>query len=209
MLNKIRVILGDNHRLFHKFITELFAESEIQLIAIVTDSIEVQNLCQEHQPDVLLLAPNVTGATILDTLNYLSNNCPTTRTLAFLADYDEISVKILLSNGASGCFLKSDIPENLVTAVHEIYRGELYLSQGLLKKFVHEQNADATISSLSERERAIIHLVASELSDKEIGIHLNLGERTVRHHLEILHDKLNAKTRVGIALQATKLKLVK
>ena len=209
MLNKIRVILGDNHRLFHKFITELFAESEIQLIAIVTDSIEVQNLCQEHQPDVLLLAPNVTGATILDTLNYLRNNCPTTRTLAFLADYDEESIKILLSNGASGCFLKSDMPENLVTAVREINRGELYLSQALLKKFIQEQNVDATISSLSERERAIIHLVASELSDKEIGIHLNLGERTVRHHLEILHDKLNAKTRVGIALQAAKLKLVK
>ncbi|GJM40331.1 MAG: DNA-binding response regulator [Ardenticatenaceae bacterium] len=208
MLNNIRIILGDNHRLFHKFLTELFAESEIQLIATVTDSNEIQKLCQEHQPDVLLLAPNVTGATILDTLNYLRNSCPTTRVLAFLADYDETSVKILLGNGAAGCFLKSDMPENLVTAVREINRGEFYLSQSLLKKFILEQNVDAILSSLSERERAIMYLVASELSDKEISVQLNLSERTVRRHLEILHDKLNVKTRVGIALQAAKLKLI-
>jgi DNA-binding CsgD family transcriptional regulator len=111
--------------------------------------------------------------------------------------------------GASGFLLKDVSPDDLVHAVRVVARGEAMLAPSLtrrlLERFAHQPRPGArpeSLSSLSERELAVLKLVAKGKSNAEIGAELYLSEATVKTYVSRLLAKLHLRDRVQIAVLA-------
>lgn len=203
----IRVILADSHQMICSGInTILSSTDELTLIATVTRGNELQNLCYQHEPDVLLLALNL-DIPYLDMLDYLKQYCSTIKVLVLLANCEEACLRQLTQHSVAGAILKSDASETLIEAIYAVAQGETWFSHSLLPKFLQAQTEQQG-NDLTERELEVLQLMVAEKTDKEISQVLEMAERTVRCHLGSIYAKLGVKTRVGAAVQAVRLGLI-
>jgi DNA-binding NarL/FixJ family response regulator len=125
----IRTLLADSHRLLHPGIDAILTPAEnIDLIATAMSGDELQQLCCERRPDVVLLGLNVFDLPCLEVLNTLQEQCPATNILLLLSQPDEICLWQMLEHGVAGAILKSDTPERLLEAIETVVEGENWFS---------------------------------------------------------------------------------
>jgi DNA-binding NarL/FixJ family response regulator len=110
-----------------------------------------------------------------------------------------------LPSGVAGLFLKDETPEALGIAIRQVARGEQYLSPSLALAMLQHQQAESPyldLSTLTNREREILALLAEGLSNKAIAARLYLSVRTVEGHLASLYTRLGVHSRTEAALIA-------
>ncbi len=119
---------------------------------------------------------------------------------------DEESLLQALKLGARGYILKGIGGTDLVSVLRSVAAGETYVTPQmagrLLKEMTQVRLQAPGIADLSERERGILELVSSGLTNKEIGERLFLSEKTVKHYMTSILDKLQVRNRVEAALLA-------
>lgn len=203
-MEKIRVLLADDHPALRIGLRVLLNLSpSIEVIGEVEDGEAAMQLIQSLQPDVAILdcqLPNVDGIKVAEALR----NGPTqVRVLALSAYDDDRYLSGMMAAGASGYFLKSEAPQQIVTAVERIYRGaELWTSEQRVR-IANWQNVIGRIrDSLTERECEVLLLITSSLSNKEIAQQLHITVRTVDFHVSNILRKLGAISRVEAAIWA-------
>jgi DNA-binding NarL/FixJ family response regulator len=140
----------------------------------------------------------------------ISMQCPVTK-IVFLtvSEADDNLVKALKS-GASAYILKGVAGRELVRILKSVQMGESYLPPALAASLLLEMSQPKTVSivardqldGLSERERQILESLADGLSNKEIGARLFLSEKTVKHYMTNILQKLQVRNRVEAALIA-------
>jgi DNA-binding NarL/FixJ family response regulator len=122
-------------------------------------------------------------------------------------DLDEYIFEAL-SAGASGFVLKDDPPEQLITAIRTVAGGDALLSPGVTKRVIGHftRSTHATtpkeFEELTAREREVFLLLATGLSNAEIGRELFIGETTVKTHVTRVLQKLNLRDRVQAVVLA-------
>ncbi len=108
--------------------------------------------------------------------------------------------------GALGYLLKESAPEDLVQAIHQIYRGESSLhpviARKVLQEIAHPSDRPPTTDPLTEREAEVLRLVAQGLSNQDIAEKLHISAPTVRTHVSNIMSKLYLANRVQAALYA-------
>ena len=111
-----------------------------------------------------------------------------------------------METGVTGAILKSDTPEMLIEAIQTVATGQSWFSPVLLPQLLQsrtgEESNKLTDRELTEREIDVLQLVATEKTDKEIALELNIVKSTVRYHLEQSNNKLGTTTRVGAVTEA-------
>lgn len=112
-----------------------------------------------------------------------------------------------LDAGAAGCILDTASVEELLTAIRQVARGETFLSSPIVKHIVvsavrHHRQSEEEIEPLTERERAVLQLLAQGLGNKDISQKLYLSVRTVEGHLLNIYGKLRVKSRTEAVLWA-------
>lgn len=116
-----------------------------------------------------------------------------------------------LHAGAAGCILETDSLEELLSAIRQVARGEMFLSRAVVQQLVQtaaKAKPDVTfIEPLTEREREVLQLLAQGLSNKDIAQKLYLSVRTVEGHLLNIYSKLRVKSRTEAVLWAVEHKL--
>lgn len=111
-------------------------------------------------------------------------------------------VNLRMEKEVNGCILKDELEKILTDSVRSILRGKTRLGNCDQVNAVGEENSS---DALTSREREVLRLVAQGKSNKEIGMKLNIAERTVRSHLENIMQKLEVKNRTEAAMAAGKL----
>ncbi len=113
----------------------------------------------------------------------------------------------VLPPGVTGLFSKEEAPESLGVAIRQVARGEQYFSPSLALALLERGEAEAAspefdVSTLTDRERQILALLAEGLSNKAIAARLYLSVRTVEGHLANLYTRLGVHSRTEAALIA-------
>ena len=207
MADKIRIVVADDHPLFREgVITLLQAAEDIVVVGQASDADGALRVVREEVLDVVLLDVTMPGSG-LEAASRIATACPATRIIMLTVSEDEDDLLAAMKAGASGYVLKGVSARELTGVVRSVSAGEVYvapaLAFGLLREMSKPPTADP-LAELSQRERQVLELVASGLSNQEIGLRLGLAEKTIKHYMTNILTKLQVRSRVEAALLAAK-----
>jgi DNA-binding NarL/FixJ family response regulator len=206
----IRVVVADDHPLFREgVITSLQSVPDIVVVGQAADADEALRVVREELPDVALLDVTMPGSGI-DAARKIAVACPATRIVMLTVSEDEDDLLAAMKAGASGYVLKGVSARDLASVVRSVSSGDVYvapsLAFGLLREMSSPRPSDP-LAELSARERQVLELVASGLSNQEIGSKLGLAEKTIKHYMTNILTKLQVRSRVEAALLAARVGL--
>lgn len=211
MTPQIRVILADDHAVVRQGIRQFLEEADdITVIAEASDGAEAVRLVEQQRPEVAVLdirMPEVTG---VEATRRIKERFPDVKVLALTAYDDDPYVFALLQAGADGYVLKTASGDELVQAVHTVYRGESALSPAIASKVVRQatsrrpEGAAEQVEPLTPREVDVLRLVAKGLTNREVGRELGISHRTVQGHLANVYGKLDVNSRTEAVTEALK-----
>lgn len=207
----ISVVICDDHPLFRSgVVATLAAQPDIDVVDEGESAADAVRLAGELLPDVLLLDISMPGGG-LSAVAEIAAHWPVTRIVMLTASEDEEDVTRALKAGARGYIVKGVSARELIGIVRRIHAGEVYVTPSLAATLLFEMTAPRERASqadpleeLTERERQILERVAAGDSNKEIGAQLHITEKTVKHHMTNILQKLQVRNRVEAALLAQK-----
>ena len=124
---------------------------------------------------------------------------------------DEPYVRAVLQAGANGYVLKTADPQEIVNGVRDVFAGKSVIDATLAQKLLFKQSANpgnAPVDALTEREIQILALTSKGFTNKAIGAHLSISDRTVQNHLANIFSKLQAVSRTEAVMRAVSLGLI-
>src|SRR5262245_14544994 len=208
----VRILVADDHPIFRDGLRRLLeAEPDLSVVAQAVDAAEAIQLTQQVQPDILLLdvaMPKVSGIEALETLVELPNP---PGVILLTAAIDRADIVRALQLGARGVVLKEAATAVLLKAIRVVMEGGywggrdsvsglLFALQSLTPQ--PERAEAATGFSLTAREVQIVRLILAAAGNKKIADTLNISEKTVKHHLTNIFEKLGVSNRLELALFA-------
>lgn len=207
MSNPINVLIVDDHVIVRKGIRALLAtEPDIQVIGEAKNGREAIAETEKLKPDVILMdlvMPEMDG---IEAIHYITGHQQGARILVLTSFATDEKVFPAIKAGALGYLLKDSAPEELVQALRQVYRGESSLHPAIARKLLQELSGPAkrppTAEPLTEREVAVLRLIAHGLSNQEIADQLVISEATVRTHVSNILSKLHLASRTQAALYA-------
>ena len=208
MSEPIRILVADDHPLFREGVVHsLASERDIAVVGQATSGEEALRLARDLLPDVVLLDVTMPGWGGLATAAKLATACPAIKVIMLTVVEDEDKLLAAFSAGARGYVLKGVSARELAEVVRGVERGEVYVSPSLaasiLVALTHKQPADP-LGELTEREHDILKLVGEGLTNREIGERIHLSEKTVKHYVTNILQKLQVRSRVEAALLAAR-----
>ena len=208
MIDPIRVVVADDHPLFRQgVINSLQSSADIRVVGEAADADSAIDLVREHLPDIVLLDVTMPGDGI-NAARAIATSCPATRIIMLTVSEDEDDLMAAMKAGARGYVLKGVSADELANVVKSVDSGEVYVAPGLAFGLLREMGKPrpaSPISELSSREQQVLELVASGLSNQEIGLRLGLAEKTIKHYMTNVLTKLQVRSRVEAALLAARL----
>ena len=187
----------------------LSLDDEINILAEGENGIEAISLCKEHTPDVLLMDIRMPLKNGVDATLEIKELFPNIKIIILTTFNDNDYIFDSLKNGASGYLLKDADPDEIISAVKSVYKGNMLIHPEIALKLSAVLNSKADskpekpeldLSPLTEREKDVALLVAQGLSNKDICGKLFLSEGTVKNYVSKVLDKLNLENRTELAI---------
>ena len=205
MSKSLRVAVIDDHPLFRDgVINTLKHVGGIDVVGQGATAAEALKIAEEHTPDVVLLDVCLPGGGV-EAAASISRACPDVRTIMLTASEDEQHVASALRAGAQGYLLKGSSGQELVETLRVVGEGGLYVAPNLAARVLIKQSkkVEAIVDhpGLTRRQEETLALVARGMSNKEIARIFKCTERTIKHHMTSLMQKLNVRNRVEAALK--------
>ncbi len=209
----IRVVIIDDHPMFREGVARtLNSETNMEVVGEGENMADAVSLAEKLLPDIILLDISMPGGGI-EAAGAIARTCPVVKIAMLTVSEREDDVMKSLHGGACGYILKGIGGQELIDIVSDLYSGNPYISPGLAARMLSELKnkpleddaADQDIfSELTAREEQILERVSRGLSNKEIGRELALTEKTIKHYVTNVLQKLQVRNRVEAALLAQK-----
>ena len=208
---RIRVLLADDHAIVRAGIRQFLNQArDIEIVAEAGDGDTAKTLIQEHTPDVAVLDMQMPGATGIEVTRWVKTNLPHVGVLILTA-YDDVPyVTAVLQAGANGYMLKTAPPEEIIQAVRDVHEGRSALDAAIARKVTLQvfQKEELPLDPLTDREMEVLAMAARGFTNKAIGLHLNISDRTVQGHLAHIFSKFQANSRTEAVMRAVSLGLI-
>ena len=206
----IRVVLADDHAVVRKGIRDFLQEDgDIEVIAEAGDGAKVKELLTSLQPDVAVLDVRMPFATGIEVTRWIREQSLPIRVLILSAYDDDPFVRAAMQAGANGYVLKNAEADEITAAVRKIAQGRSVLDPELAQKVILHMTDDqpqvVAPELLTERERELLQLAASGLTNKAIGGKLSISDRTVQGHLASIYGRLGVNSRTEAVTKALQL----
>jgi two-component system NarL family response regulator len=197
----IRVLVVDDHPVVRQGLIGMLEEaSDIVIVGQGRNGHEAIAVFQQQQPDVTLMDLRMPEMEGVPAITVICNEFPNARIIV-LTTYDtDEEIYQGLRAGAKGYLLKDSEPEELLTAIRTVNRGQQYIPPNVAAKLVQRM----TGPELSNREIEVLQLIGQGMSNQEISTALNISESTVKTHVNRILSKLDVKDRTQAAILALK-----
>lgn len=211
----IRIVLADDHTIVRAGIRAVLEKFPgVQVVGEANDGREVLGLVKQHQPDVVLMDITMPGLNGLEAAERMVKEFPGVRVIILSMHNNDEYYWRALKVGAAGYLLKKAATTELETALQQVMRGEVYLSQEisarLLKKIPLDGIAErkSPLEQLTGRQREILQLIAEGQNTKQIADLLKVSPKTVEYHRMKLMDALNVHDVPGLVRFAMRVGLI-
>ena len=207
----ISVAFVDDHPVLLSGLMGLFAATVgFDVVAKGATAADAIQIASEFLPDILVMDLNMPG-NAFQAITQITSKQGSTKVVAFTASPGIEHAVMALEAGASGYILKGGTIEELVAGLRAVHEGETYLPQGFATKVIVAlrnnsiRKMAAQAIRLSVREDQIIRLLLKGHTNKQIAKVLSISDKTVKHYMTILMQKLNARNRLEVVIQAQKM----
>ena len=203
----IPTILADDHPIFRDGLLRTLAESGFAILGAGATADEAVALAVAHRPALAVLDVSMPGGGVAAARRIRAAS-PGTRIAMLTASESDRDLTAALGAGAIGYVLKGVSADELVTVLAGVARGEAHVSAGLAGRILRDLERPGRaaprrpIDELSKREEDILRRVARGMSNREVAAALGLQEKTVKHYMTAILEKLEARNRVEAALIA-------
>jgi two-component system, NarL family, response regulator NreC len=206
----IRVVLADDHVLVRQGIKSLLEREGMQVLAEASDGQEAVRQVEKLNPDVAIMDIGMPLLNGMDAVRALGRSAPKTKPVLLTQHDEDQYVSEALEAGVKGYVLKSQVANDLVMAIRQVLRGDVYLSPGIASAVMaaYRTKADRPANPLTARERQVLQLIAEGKSTKEIAAILGVSVKTAESHRSRLMQKLDIHETASLVRYAVKRGLV-
>lgn len=207
---KYTVVIADDHILIAKALAEVigkFPGYHVLYEAENGHQLQERFNIKDNIPDIVLLDVSMPVMDGFETAAWLKKDHPGVYILALSMQDDEATLIRMIKNGAHGYLLKNIHPAELEKALDILVTTGNYFPGWVTSKLVKNISGETTVLpaiGLSDREKELLQYVCTEMTYKEIGEKMFCSPRTVESYRDSLFEKLNLKSRVGLAVYALK-----
>jgi DNA-binding NarL/FixJ family response regulator len=188
----VRILVVDDHPILREGVALILEDrSDMVVVGEARDGVEAIVRFRELQPDITLMDLQMPGMSGLEAIKAIRAEHPDAR-IVVLTTYDgDVQAVRALKAGAMGYLLKSSLRTEMLDAIREVHNGRRYLHRQIADEIaLHIVDED-----LSEREVAVLQLVAVGKANKQVAWELGVSEETVKAHLKAIFSKLDVADR--------------
>lgn len=202
----IRVFLVDDHEIVRRGLADLVGtHSDLQVVGEASTVRHAIGRIEATAPDVAVLDVRLPDGSGVDLCRDIRSRLPDVRCLILTAYDDDDAVTSAVLAGASGYVLKDIGGARLVESIRAVAAGRSLLNASMTKRAAARIRAaadddDPRLGSLGLRERQILRLLADGLTNRQIGDHLGIAEKTVKNYVSSLLRKLGLERRTQAAV---------
>jgi DNA-binding NarL/FixJ family response regulator len=218
-MDKINVLIADDHTLFRKGIRKMLeAEEDMHVVGEAGTGQQALEQARASVPDVVLMDIKMPDLDGVEATRTLRREMPHVGIIFCTMFDDDESIFAALKAGGRGYILKESDPETMLRAIRAVAHGESLLSPAIahkvLQQFAIQSGAESAgcvplCDDLTEREREVLALIGKGHSNKEIARQLSISEKTVKNHIANIFSKLHVYDRTQAVLYAIRQGLVK
>jgi len=207
---KTQIVLADNHILVRQGIKSLLEREGFQVAGEAGDGQELVRIATELQPDVAVLDIGMPLMNGLVAAREMKRACPKTRTILLTRHDEDQYVIEALRAGIRGYVLKNQAATDLVLAIQQVSRGQVYLSPGISSIVVDAYLSKSSLPDdpLSAREHEVLQLIAEGKATKDIAVILGISVKTAESHRSRLMQKLDIHETASLVRYAVRRGLV-
>lgn len=210
---KLKILIVDDHQILIDGIEAMLQDVDnFEVVGKLLDGKIALSYLMHNRVDILLTdlyMPKMTG---IELTQKVKKDFPEIKVLALSVSYDVSIVHDLMDAGISGFILKTIGRSELIEAINEVSRGNVYFSREvsneILRSLANRNDSEEETYRLTDREIEILKLIAQEFSNADIAKQLYISERTVETHRKNIYRKTNTKTIVGLIKYAVERKLI-
>ena len=218
LTSKVKIAIADDHAIFRKGLVRLLDTDRFELLFDVGDGKALIENIRFAVPDIVIMDIKMPGMNGYEAVAWLRANHPLVKILVLSTIEDEESVVRMLQLGVKGYLTKIMEPEDLHAALRTILRDEYYFTDIVTNRLIHAvqsgEHPDGSIVShelwngLSERQKDFVKYACSEMIYEEIAAKMDLSPKTIDRYRDIVFERFNVRSRVGLVLYAIKHNIV-
>lgn len=210
-MRKLSIALVDDHPLMIDAMMSLFSNVEpFVVVATGSSSKDVQEIGTVIKPDIMIVDLGLPGD-VYSAIAAVTSFSSDTKLIAFTASTGVDTAIRALDSGATGYVLKGSNSEELIDAISTVCSGDTYITRSFATKVINAltnsslRRQAAAAVKLSIREDQIVRLLLKGKTNKEIAMAISISEKTVKHYMTILMQKLQVRNRLEVVIAAQKL----
>ncbi len=212
-MSPIRILLADDHAVVRAGLRMLLsADPDLQIVGEAETGVQALRLTAELQPDVVLMDISMPDMNGIVATRQIKAAHPHVAVLALTMHEDDQYFFEMLGAGASGYVPKRAAPNDLISAIHAVQGGGVFLFPSVARALVQDylqrlphtggERPGRGLDMLTDREREVLSLIAQGRSNQEIADQLVISIKTVNRHRENIMAKLNLHNRVELVRYA-------
>jgi DNA-binding NarL/FixJ family response regulator len=210
---RIKILIVDDHPVVREGLTSMLSREEnIQVVGTAEDGAAAIKKAGELRPDVILMDLRMPGVDGIEAMSEIKASAPEIKFI-ILTTYDNDEYIFRGIEAGARAYLLKDAPrEELFKAIRSVYKGESLIDSAIaskvLDRFAQLSRQAQTSEGLSDRELEVLTLMARGTSNKLIAATLNIGESTVKTHVQSIFQKLGVSARTEAVTEAVKRRII-
>jgi len=207
---KTQIVLADNHVVVRQGVKSLLEREGFLVAGEAADGQELLRVAKDLQPDVAVMDIGMPVMNGLVAVRELKRTCPKTKAILLTRHDEDQYVVEALRAGIQGYILKNQAATDLVDALRQVCRGQVYLSPGISRVVVDAYLSKSSMSDdpLSSREHEVLQLIAEGKSTKDVATLLGISVKTAESHRSRLMGKLDIHETASLVRYAVRRGLV-
>jgi DNA-binding NarL/FixJ family response regulator len=208
-MKRWRLLLADDHDIVIEGLRRILDRSELEIVGVVKDGRSLVRAAKEIRPDIVIADVTMPLLNGIDAARQILKSNSEVKIIFLTMHPDVTFATEALTAGGSGYVLKNSAGDELLTAIHAVMKGSIYVTKSIAEAVKHGLSSRSNtwrspLDKLTSRQREVLQLLAEGLQVKEIAVKLNVSSRTVEFHKYRIMDQLGLRTAAEIARYAAR-----